>query len=176
MQEAYLFVPNTPDTPLLDERFMGDVFSRIQYIEHLRLRGFKFHILSHSFGIVLPGIQYVQLSNFIIKPIIIIYLQIITFSNYRELSVNEHIQQQQQHIQQQHIQQHQQHEYELQMRYVFMTWFDEVKSLRDVNRTRVCSTKQRKDRRKSALAILRSFNKQLYLVCFPIVVSTTGYR
>ena len=94
---------------------------------------------------------------------IIIYLQIITFSNYRELSVNEHIQQQQ-------------HEYELQMRYVFMTWFDEVKSLRDVNRTRVCSTKQRKDRRKSALAILRSFIKQLYFVCFPIVVSTTGYR
>ena len=57
MQEAFVFVPNTPDTPLFDERFTGEGFSRIQYIEHLRLRGFEFNIISHSFGMILPGVQ-----------------------------------------------------------------------------------------------------------------------
>ena len=52
------------------------------------------------------------------------------------------------------------------MRYIFITWFDEVKSLRSADRTRVCSERQRKERKKYALDTLRSFNKQLYIVCF----------
>ena len=31
-----------------------------EYIEHLRLRGFEFNIISHSYGMILPGGQYVH--------------------------------------------------------------------------------------------------------------------
>lgn len=50
---------------------------------------------------------------------------------------------------------------ELQMRYLFIKWFDEVKREKVPDRTRVCSAHETIMRKEAALKTLRSFNTQI---------------
>ena len=51
---------------------------------------------------------------------------------------------------------------DLQMRDLFIAWFDEVKNMREVNRTRVCGNNQRKERERAAAMVFNSLNKHIH--------------
>lgn len=52
--EPYLVVPRGGATPDFDERFVGYGKNKIQWIQHLRLLGFTFHVLPKAFVIHCP--------------------------------------------------------------------------------------------------------------------------
>ena len=47
-------VPKAVSTPPFDERFVGYGKNKIQWVQHLRLRGFSFHVLPKAFVIHCP--------------------------------------------------------------------------------------------------------------------------
>uniref|UniRef100_A0A7S0J5T3 Glycosyltransferase-like protein LARGE2 n=1 Tax=Calcidiscus leptoporus TaxID=127549 RepID=A0A7S0J5T3_9EUKA len=52
--EPYLVLPSRNSTPMFDERFLGYGKNKIQWIQHLRLSGFSFHVLPQAFVIHCP--------------------------------------------------------------------------------------------------------------------------
>ena len=51
--------------PLYDERFMGDSYSQLGYVEKLRYDIEQFFLIAHAFVVVLPPSMYFLLSLFI---------------------------------------------------------------------------------------------------------------
>ena len=41
----YLVLKYTSELPLFDERFVNYGYNKVQYVDHLRLRGYEFYIL-----------------------------------------------------------------------------------------------------------------------------------
>ena len=54
IQEPYVVVKLTDDLPRFDERFINYGKNKVQWIIHLRMAGYQFHLLSHSFAIDVP--------------------------------------------------------------------------------------------------------------------------
>ena len=52
--EPYLIVPRLNSTPTFDERFIGYGKNKIQWVQHLRLAGFVFHVLPRAFVVHYP--------------------------------------------------------------------------------------------------------------------------
>lgn len=54
LQQPFLILRHSRSVPLFNEFFLNNPLSRIQHVEHLRLLGFRFYVLGHSFGFILP--------------------------------------------------------------------------------------------------------------------------
>ena len=52
--EPYLLVPKAAHTPAFDERFVGYGKNKIQWVQHVRMLGFAFHVLPQGFVIHVP--------------------------------------------------------------------------------------------------------------------------
>ena len=52
--EPYSIVPRLNSTPTFDERFIGYGKNKIQWVQHLRLAGFVFHVLPRAFVVHYP--------------------------------------------------------------------------------------------------------------------------
>lgn len=58
IQEPYVFVKRSNKLPHFDERFVNYGKNKVQWITHLRLTGYKYYVLSHSFAIDVPHPKY----------------------------------------------------------------------------------------------------------------------
>lgn len=47
-------VRKTKELPLFEEKFINYGFNKVQWIEHLRYRGYEFHVLSHAYAVDMP--------------------------------------------------------------------------------------------------------------------------
>lgn len=63
-QEPYVVVKHTHHIPLFDERFQNYGFNKVQWIEHLRFRGFVFSVLSGGWGFDLPHEKSIHRDSF----------------------------------------------------------------------------------------------------------------
>mgnify|MGYP004686284661 FL=1 len=54
IQEPYVFVKRSAKLPRFDERFVNYGKNKVQWIIHLRLLGYKYYVLSHSFAVDVP--------------------------------------------------------------------------------------------------------------------------
>ena len=54
IQEPYIFVKRSNTLPHFDERLVKYGKNKVQWVTHLRLAGYKYHILSQSFAIDVP--------------------------------------------------------------------------------------------------------------------------
>ena len=50
LQESYLLMKYSPDMLLFDERFVNYGCNKVQYVDHLRMRGYEFYLLTRSFA------------------------------------------------------------------------------------------------------------------------------
>ena len=55
--EPYLLVPKAEHTPAFDERFVGYGKNKIQWVQHVRMLGFAFHVLPQGFVIHVPHVS-----------------------------------------------------------------------------------------------------------------------
>ncbi|KAM7454746.1 hypothetical protein BLSTO_04496 [Blastocystis sp. subtype 1] len=53
-QEPYVMVKKTPSLPPFDERFLNYGYNKVQWLEHLRYRGYAFSVLTHGFAVDVP--------------------------------------------------------------------------------------------------------------------------
>ena len=53
-QEPYVVVRKSPDLPRFDERFVNYAYNKVQWIEHLRYRGYRFSVLTLGFAVDMP--------------------------------------------------------------------------------------------------------------------------
>ena len=53
-QEPYVVVRKSPDLPRFDERFVNYAYNKVQWIEHLRYRGYRFSVLTMGFAVDMP--------------------------------------------------------------------------------------------------------------------------
>ena len=53
-QEPYVLLRYDADTPLFDERFVNYGYNKVQWLEHLRYRGYAFSVLTHGFAVDVP--------------------------------------------------------------------------------------------------------------------------
>lgn len=51
---SYIIVRKTPEMPRFDERFANYAFNKVQWIEHLRYRGYVFWVVTDAFGYDIP--------------------------------------------------------------------------------------------------------------------------
>lgn len=58
MRIRYMMVRKVPHLPLFDERFVDYGKNKVQWIIHLRMIGYKYHVLSQSFAIDVPHPKY----------------------------------------------------------------------------------------------------------------------
>lgn len=112
--ESPVVVRNGRETPLFDQRFVDGWFERVQYVEHLRLKGFRFWVLSDVYGWV-DGGDGVRTDS--LRPELRPRGE---SADSRAADVAA-----------------------TRMKRLFLHWFDDVKQNREVNRTRVCSEKER---------------------------------
>ena len=56
-QEPYIVVRKSPELPLFDERFVNYAYNKVQWIEHLRYRGYQFSVLRNGFAVDMPHPQ-----------------------------------------------------------------------------------------------------------------------
>ena len=56
-QEPYVVVRKSPSLPSFDERFVNYAFNKVQWIEHLRYRGYQFSVMTYGFGVDMPHPQ-----------------------------------------------------------------------------------------------------------------------
>ena len=49
-----MLVRKWKNLPLFDERFINYGFNKIQYFEHLRLRGARLYLIAQSFAVDMP--------------------------------------------------------------------------------------------------------------------------
>ena len=56
-QEPYVVVRKSPSLPPFDERFVNYAFNKVQWIEHLRYRGYQFSVMTYGFGVDMPHPQ-----------------------------------------------------------------------------------------------------------------------
>lgn len=54
LKDRYFIVKMTVDTPLYEEGYINYGFNKIQYFEHLRLRGARLYIIAQSFAVDMP--------------------------------------------------------------------------------------------------------------------------
>lgn len=54
IQEPYIVVKRSDHLPEFDERFVNYGKNKVQWITHLRLLGYQYYVLSHSFAIDVP--------------------------------------------------------------------------------------------------------------------------
>lgn len=53
-QEPYVMVKKSPSLPPFDERFLNYGYNKVQWLEHLRYRGYAFSVLTHGFAVDVP--------------------------------------------------------------------------------------------------------------------------
>ena len=51
---SYIIVRKTPSMPRFDPRFANYAFNKVQWIEHLRYRGYVFWVITDAFGFDIP--------------------------------------------------------------------------------------------------------------------------
>ena len=54
LKSRYFIVKLTADTPLYEEGYINYGFNKIQYFEHLRLRGTRLYLIAQSFAVDMP--------------------------------------------------------------------------------------------------------------------------
>ena len=116
LAELVMVVRNGRETPVFDQRFVDGWFDRVQYVEHLRLKGFRFWVLSDVYGWMDGSSHGVT-------------------ANHHATTTNG---------------------IDKRMKRLFLHWFDDVKKSREVNRTRVCSEKERSRHRIATLFLVCS--------------------
>lgn len=52
--EPYVILRKGPTTPLFDERFTGYGYNKVQLIEHLRMIGYNFYIMTRAYALDMP--------------------------------------------------------------------------------------------------------------------------
>ena len=60
IQEPYIVVKKSAKLPHFDERFVNYGKNKVQWIIHLRLLGYQYYVLSHSFAIDVPHPKWGQ--------------------------------------------------------------------------------------------------------------------
>ena len=108
--ESPVVVRNGRETPLFDRRFVDGWFEHVQYVEHLRLKGFRFWVLSDVYGWV-DGVRKDSLPH-----------ELHSSGESADTHATEGAQR---------------------MKRLFLHWFEDVKQSRELNRTRMCSEKER---------------------------------
>lgn len=58
-QEPYVVVRKSDNLPFFDERFVNYAYNKVQWLEHLRYRGYEFSVFLHGFAVDVPHPQYV---------------------------------------------------------------------------------------------------------------------
>ena len=53
-QEPYVVVKKTDFLPMFDERFVNYAYNKVQWLEHLRYRGYAYSILTDGFAVDVP--------------------------------------------------------------------------------------------------------------------------
>lgn len=119
LQQPFVVVRHAADVPGFDRRFVGRGFNRVQQVEHLRLRGFEFRLIAHAFGEMLP--REAGEGSGLLKGSLGEGRGYLRGSSAMEEAMR--------------------------MKYLFMVWYSEVKDTRSVNRTRMCSEKERARRK-----------------------------
>ena len=56
---SYVVVRKSNVLPLFDERFVNYAYNKVQWLEHLRYRGYAFSILTNGFAVDVPHPLYV---------------------------------------------------------------------------------------------------------------------
>ena len=108
--ESPVVVRNGRETPLFDRRFVDGWFEHVQYVEHLRLKGFRFWVLSDVYGWV-DDVRKDSLPH-----------ERHSSGESADTHATEGAQR---------------------MKRLFLHWFEDVKQSRELNRTRMCSEKER---------------------------------
>ncbi|KAK8816436.1 hypothetical protein WA556_001381 [Blastocystis sp. ATCC 50177/Nand II] len=119
LQQPFVVVRHAADVPGFDRRFVGRGFNRVQQVEHLRLRGFEFRLIAHAFGEMLP--REAGEGSGLLRGSLGEGRGYLRGSSAMEEAMR--------------------------MKYLFMVWYSEVKDTRSVNRTRMCSEKERARRK-----------------------------
>ena len=52
--EPYVVMKKSNDMPLFDERFINYGWNKVQWIEHLRRRGYQFSVMTRGFAVDMP--------------------------------------------------------------------------------------------------------------------------
>ena len=59
----YIIVRKTPEMPRFDERFAHYAYNKVQWIEHLRYRGYAFWVVTDAFAFDIPHPPYIFFRN-----------------------------------------------------------------------------------------------------------------
>lgn len=95
-QEPYVVVKKVPGMPRFDERFANYAFNKVEWLEHLRYRGYMFWVITDAFGYDIPHpsskfkkdffVEMKRTHKFPMKDVYRQYLKELRY-NYSDLSV-----------------------------------------------------------------------------------------
>ena len=54
VRARYVVVKKVPGMPRFDERFANYAFNKVEWLEHLRYRGYMFWVITDAFGYDIP--------------------------------------------------------------------------------------------------------------------------